>query len=85
MYLMPVMLLFFFNDYPAGLCYYYFLSTLITVIQTTVIKAFFIDEKAILAQIEKNQKKPVKKGRFQQYYERKMKELEQQSRQNGRK
>lgn len=85
MYLMPVMLLFFFNDYPAGLCYYYFVSTLFTVLQTTVIKAFFIDEKAILAQIEKNQKKPTKKGRFQQYYERKMKELEQQARQQGRK
>lgn len=84
MYLMPVMLLFFFNDYPAGLCYYYFVSTLFTVLQTMVIKAFFIDEKAILAQIEKNQKKPAKKGRFQQFYERKMKELEQQARQQKR-
>lgn len=84
MYLMPVMLLFFFNDYPAGLCYYYFVSTLFTVLQTYLIKAFFIDEKAILAQIEKNQKKPTKKGRFQEYYERKMKELEQQQRQQKR-
>lgn len=80
MYIMPVMLLFFFNDYPAGLCYYYFVSTLITVLQTVLIKTFFIDEKAILAQIEKNQKKPTKKGRFQQFYEKKMKELEQQQR-----
>lgn len=84
MYLMPVMLLFFFNDYPAGLCYYYFVSTLFTVLQTTLIKAFFIDEKAILAQIEKNQKKPSKKGRFQEFYERKMKELEQQQRNQRR-
>lgn len=84
MYLMPVMLLFFFNDYPAGLCYYYFVSTLFTVLQTYVIRTFFIDEKAILAQIEKNQKKPVKKGRFMQFYEKKMKELEQQSRQQRR-
>lgn len=80
MYIMPVMLLFFFNDYPAGLCYYYFVSTLITVLQTVLIKTFFIDEKAILAQIEKNQKKPTKKGRFQQFYEKKMKELERQQR-----
>lgn len=78
MYLMPIMLLFFFNDYPAGLCYYYFVSTLITVLQTVLIKSFFIDEKAILAQIQSNQKKPVKKGRFMEYYERKMKELEKQ-------
>lgn len=84
MYLMPVMLLFFFNDYPAGLCYYYFVSTLFTVLQTYVIRTFFIDEKAILAQIEKNQKRPVKKGRFMQFYEKKMKELEQQSRQQRR-
>lgn len=84
MYLMPVMLLFFFNDYPAGLCYYYFVSTLFTVLQTYLIKAFFIDEKAILAQIEKNQKKPAKKGKFMEFYERKMKELEQQSRQQRR-
>lgn len=80
MYLMPVMLLFFFNDYPAGLCYYYFVSTLITVLQTIVIKAFFIDEKAILEQIKRNQKKPAKRSRFMEYYERKMKELERQQR-----
>ncbi len=78
MYLMPVMLLFFFNDYPAGLCYYYFVSTLITVLQTLLIKQFFIDEKAILEQIKNNQKKPAKKSRFMEYYERKMKELEKQ-------
>lgn len=67
MYLMPVMLLFFFNDYPAGLCYYYFISTLITILQTVVIKAFFIDEAAILAKIESNKKRPQngKKSKWQ--------------------
>lgn len=80
LYLMPVMMLFFFNDYPAGLCYYYFVSMLITVLQTTIIKSFFIDEKAILEKIQSNQKKPVKKGRFAMWYERKMKELEKQQR-----
>ena len=80
MYMMPVMLLFFFNDYPSGLCYYYFLSSLITILLTTLIKRFFVDEKAILAQIESNKKKPVKKSRWQELYERKMKELEQQQR-----
>ncbi|MCI5776191.1 MAG: membrane protein insertase YidC [Bacteroidales bacterium] len=80
LYLMPVMMLFFFNDYPAGLCYYYFVSMLITVLQTTIIKSFFIDEKAILERIQSNQKKPVKKGRFAMWYERKMKELEKQQR-----
>ncbi|MBP5419802.1 MAG: membrane protein insertase YidC [Bacteroidales bacterium] len=73
MYMMPVMLLFFFNDYPAGLCYYYFVSTLITVLQTIIIKAS-IDEKAILAKMEANKKKPQKKSRFMARYEEMMKE-----------
>ena len=34
MYIMPVMFLVFFNQYAAGLSYYYFLSLLITIIQT---------------------------------------------------
>ncbi len=76
MYLMPVMLLFFFNDYPAGLCYYYFISTLITVLQTTIIKNFFIDEKAILEKIEANKRRPqnAKKSKWQARYEELMKE-----------
>lgn len=76
MYLMPVMLLFFFNDYPAGLCYYYFVSTLITVLQTVVIKAFFIDEAAILAKIESNKKRPQngKKSKWQVRMEQLMEE-----------
>lgn len=76
MYLMPVMLLFFFNDYPAGLCYYYFISTLITVLQTTIIKAFFVDEKAILEKIEANKRKQshTKKSKWALRYEELMKE-----------
>ncbi len=76
MYLMPVMLLFFFNDYPAGLCYYYFISTTFTVIQTLLIKVFLIDDEAILAQLEANKKRPqnAKKSRWQQRYEELMKE-----------
>lgn len=78
MYFMPIMLLFFFNDYPSGLCYYYFLSTLITVIQTIVIKRFFIDEKAILEKIEANKKKQTngKQSRFQRMMEEQMKKYQ---------
>ncbi|WP_010417567.1 membrane protein insertase YidC [Anaerophaga thermohalophila] len=64
MYLMPVMFLFFFNSYAAGLSYYYFISTLITIVQTVMIRQF-VDEKAILAKLKANQKKPVKKSKFQ--------------------
>ncbi|MBR3951239.1 MAG: membrane protein insertase YidC [Bacteroidaceae bacterium] len=63
MYLMPLMFLFFFNNYAAGLSYYYFLSLLITIIQTWAFRKF-VDEKKVLAQMEANAKKPRKKSGF---------------------
>lgn len=63
MYLMPLMFLFFFNNYAAGLSYYYFLSLLITIIQTWAFRKL-IDEKKVLAQMEANAKKPRKKSGF---------------------
>ncbi|MDE5642526.1 MAG: membrane protein insertase YidC, partial [Muribaculaceae bacterium] len=63
MYLMPVMFLFFFNDYASGLSYYYFLSLLITIIQTWVARKF-IDEKKVRAELMENAKKPKKKSGF---------------------
>ena len=68
MYMMPIMFLFFFNSYASGLSYYYFVSTLITVLQTIAIRQF-IDEDKLLAQLNANQKKPVKKSRFAQQLE----------------
>ncbi|MCW3804720.1 membrane protein insertase YidC [Plebeiibacterium marinum] len=64
MYLMPVMFLVFFNNYASGLSYYYFISTLITILQTVLIRRF-VDEEAILAKLNANQKKPKKKSGFQ--------------------
>ncbi len=58
MYAMPLMFLFIFNDYASGLSYYYFVSLLITIIQTFVIKRFFVDEKKLLQKIHEQQKKP---------------------------
>ena len=63
MYLMPLMFLFFFNNYAAGLSYYYFLSLLITIIQTWAFRKL-VDEKKVLAQMEANAKKPRKKSGF---------------------
>ena len=77
---MPVMFLFILNDYPAGLNYYYFISTLITVLSTTIIKAFFIDDKAILAQLEANKKKPLKKSKWAQRMDELMKEQQKKQR-----
>ena len=56
MYLMPVMFLVFFNDYAAGLSYYYFVSLLMTIIQTMIFR-WAIDDKKVLAEMEANAKK----------------------------
>ena len=63
MYLMPVMFLFFFNDYAAGLSYYYFLSLLITIAQTWIFRKV-VDEKKVRAEMLANAKKPRKKSGF---------------------
>lgn len=68
MYMMPVMFLVFFNNYASGLSYYYFVSTVITIGQTLIIRRF-VDEDAILMQIKANQKKPVTKSKFAQRLE----------------
>ena len=56
MYLMPLMFLFFFNDYAAGLSYYYFVSLLMTIIQTMIFR-WTVDDKKVLAEMEANAKK----------------------------
>ena len=60
MYIMPVFMLVFLNQYPAGLNYYYFISTLITVVQMVVFR-YFVNEEKLLAQLEANKKNPQKK------------------------
>lgn len=56
MYLMPVMFLFVLNDFPAGLNYYYFISTLISVLTMIVLRKTTNEEK-LLAQLENNKAK----------------------------
>ena len=62
-YLMPIMFLFIFNDYASGLSYYYFLSLLITILQTWAFRQFTDDEK-VRAELMANAKKPRKKSGF---------------------
>ncbi len=63
MYLMPVMMLIWFNKYSSGLSYYYFLSNLITIGQTLAIRKF-IDDEAVLQKLNENKKKPKKKSKL---------------------
>ena len=68
MYLMPIMFFGIFNNYSAGLSYYYMLVNIITFIQMFVFRKM-IDENKVRATIEKNKKKPVKKSNFQKRLE----------------
>lgn len=61
--MMSVMMFFFLNSYPAGLNYYYFLSTLFTIGFTFLFKQL-LDEDKLLAQMEANKKKPKKQSGF---------------------
>lgn len=69
-YLMPIMFLGFFNNYPAALSYYYFLANMITFGQQAIMKRF-VDEDALHAKIAENKKKNVtiKKSSFQKRLE----------------
>ncbi|KAA6346279.1 Membrane protein insertase YidC [termite gut metagenome] len=63
MYLMPVMFFFVLNDYPSGLNYYYFISTLISVVTMIVLRKVTNEEK-LLAELETHKTKPKKKSGF---------------------
>ena len=65
MYLSPVFMLVFFNNYASGLSLYYFTSNVITIGIMLVIKNFIIDEDKIHAKIQETKKKPKKQNRFQ--------------------
>ncbi|MBI9052620.1 MAG: membrane protein insertase YidC [Bacteroidales bacterium] len=67
-YMMPVMMLVFFNRYAAGLSYYYFLSNVITLGQTLFIRRF-VDDEALLKKLHENKKKVVKKSKWQERLE----------------
>jgi YidC/Oxa1 family membrane protein insertase len=68
MYMMPVMFMLILNNFSSGLTYYYFLANMLTWIQNLLSKRF-IDQGKVLATLEENRKKPLKKSRWQQRLE----------------
>ena len=78
MYLSPLFMLIFFNNYASGLSLYYLTSNLITIGIMLVIKNFIIDEDKIHAQIQENKKKPKKQGKFARKMQEMMEQAEQQ-------
>lgn len=84
MYIMPFMMLFWFNSYSSGLSYYYFLANIISIGQTFLIRKVFINEDAIRAKIEHKKKNPKKKKKSG--FQKRMEEMakQQQAKQRGK-
>ena len=78
MYLMPIMFLGFFNNYSAGLSYYYMLANLFTFAQMFLIRRF-VNEDKLHARIQENKTKTVKKSSFQKRLEEMTKQQQQKS------
>lgn len=73
MYVFPILMIFIFNDFSSGLSYFYFISTLITILLMLAIKRFFVDEDKLRVKMEERSAKakasPQKKSRFQERLE----------------
>ena len=80
MSIMPVFMLFFFNNYASGLSLYYFVSNLLTIILMLVIKNYIIDQKKVHARIEVKKKRKPKTGGFSARLQKAMEEAERQKR-----
>lgn len=68
-YIMPVMLLLFFNRLASALTWYYTVSNLITLILQFVIQHYIIDHDKILAKLQENRNKPKTKSKWQERLE----------------
>lgn len=73
MYFFPFMMIFFFNSFAAGLSYYYFISTLVSILLMLGIKQFFVDEEKLKAKMAAKQANNAngkgKKSKFQERLE----------------
>ena len=77
LYISPVMMLFFFNQFGSGLSLYYFVSNLLTIVIMFVIKEWVIDENKVLAMVEKKKAEaPKKKSAFRQRIDEAMKQAQ---------
>ncbi|MDR2894741.1 MAG: membrane protein insertase YidC [Alistipes sp.] len=68
LYMMPIMMLLWFNNYSAGLCYYYLLGNLFTIVQMYGVR-LFIDEDKLRRKMLETPRKEKKKSGFMQRLE----------------
>ena len=85
MYAMPLMFLFIFNDYAAGLSYYYLVSLFFTILQTMIFR-WALDDKKMLAEMEANKKKKAGKPKsgFMQRLEQMQREAQKTAREQAK-
>jgi len=85
-YMMPLVMLCWFNDYSSGLCYYYLLFNLLTIVQTVMIRRTVDDAKIrLIMESNASKAKNRKKSKFQLRYEELMRQQELQQQANRRK
>ena len=90
MYVFPIMMIFFFNSYSSGLSYYYFISTLISILIMVLIKQLFVDEEKLTLKMAERKSaaetnpKVKKKSKFQERLEQ-MQKVQQEQLKNKRK
>lgn len=77
-YISPIMMLIFFNNYASGLSLYYFISNTITIGIMFVIKNYIVNDARLHAKIQENKAKPKKQNRFQRKMQEMMEQAEQQ-------
>jgi YidC/Oxa1 family membrane protein insertase len=63
------MMLFFFNNMPSALTWYYTVSNIITLVLQFIIQTYIIDHDKILAKIQANKAKPKGKSKWQERME----------------
>ncbi len=87
-WMMPIMMFFICNNLSSGLSYYYLLSNLITMLETWVIKKWFVNPDEIRAKLKASEGKAAPKSKWQQRLEEAQKMQrqmqQQQSKQNGK-
>ena len=68
-YMMPIMMFFICNSLSSVLSYYYLLSNLITMLETFIIKKFFVRPEDVLARLKASEGKPQPKSKWQKRLE----------------
>ena len=84
LWMMPIMMFFICNNLSAALSYYYLLSQLIAIIQTWIIRKWFVHPEEVLAKLKASEGKPLPKSKWQQRLEEAQKMQEQQMKQQQR-